>query len=688
MASKNPKNLKSALNIINHRIIKPRWWRTFLRERTTRLTDESFKQFFPSTGSNQEFLAQFHSAVRLRFFFHPRNQKDFFLQLITSTQNYEDILAEAQNVLENKFETLGSGLISLGTQIDWQKDFKSGKAWPFKPSSELDVLDVNNSSDVKVPWELSRFHQVWWLGKAYWLTRNEQYAIKFRELVEDWIEKNPPGVGINWVVAMEVAIRACSWIAGYYFFCESKSLSEDFWMKFLKSLYAHGIFIECNQEMSWQNGNHFLSDIVGLIFLGIFFRQTPFGKRWIAYGAKALEKEMNRQVYSDGVNYEKSTSYHRLVLELFYSATILCRKNNVQLSQSFSKRLELMFEFVQQYTRPDGSVPLIGDADDGRLFRFSMNEDMNDHRHALSVGSILFERSSFKNTAGKFSQDALWLFGGEGFEQHQLLRAESPPLSSRGFAEGGFYILRSNDAHVFFDAGDIGMNGRGGHGHNDTLSFELWAHGAPLVVDSGTYAYTFDTRVRQEFRSTRAHNTIVIDNAEIAEFASLWSIKEDGTNPKVLEWKSSAESDILEVQHEGYASLPSPVIHRRRIQLMKEKMVFQITDCLEGNGAHNVESFLHFAPAVTLELQGAQKAMAINKNGRYIITASAGELSIVETWYSRSYGVREKNKTLRFSLNVTLPIEVQIMIEQVPGFGQINKEPSDKSDGSLTHKTP
>lgn len=673
MINRSPKNLKSVLNIVNHRIIKPRWWRTFLRERTTRPSGESFKQLFSSTGSHQEFLAQFHLAARFRFFFHPRNQKDFFLQLITSTQNYEDILAEAQNVVENKFETLGSGLASLGAQIDWQKDFKSGKVWALKSSWELDVLDLNNSSDVKVPWELSRFHQVWWLGKAYWVTRNEQYAIKFKELVEGWIDKNPPGVGVNWVVAMEVAIRACNWIAGYYFFCESKSLTEDFWMKFLKNLYAHGLFIEYNQEVSWQNGNHFLSDVVGLIFLGIFFQQTQFGKRWINYGVRALEEEMERQVSADGVNYEKSTSYHRLVLELFYSAAILCRKNNIQLSKSFSKRLELMFEFVQHYTRPDGSAPLIGDADDGRLFRFSMNEDVNDHRYALSVSSILFERSDFKNIAGKFSQDALWFFGGEGFEKHQLLRAESAPLPSRGFAEGGFYILRSSDAHVFFDAGDIGMNGRGGHGHNDTLSFELWAHGAPLIVDSGTYAYTFDVKARQEFRSARAHNIMVIDNVEIAEFAGLWSIKKDGTNPRVIEWKSSGESDILEAQHEGYASLSSPVIYRRRVELLKQRMVFKITDFLQGQGAHNAESFLHFAPAVTLELQGAQKAMAINKNGRYIITASAGEFSIVETWYSKSYGVREKNKTLRLSLNAALPVEPQIRIEH---------EPSDKSDGS------
>jgi len=626
------------------------------------LSDESFLKLLGSKGSGTEFLSSFHQSARFRFFFHPRNKRDFFLNLLTKTQSEESIDAEAREVMENKFETLGSGLVSLGETIDWQRDFKSGKRWDLKPPFLLNLADLGNPSDVKVPWELSRFHQVWWLGKAYWLTNDERYAQKFASLVEDWIDNNPVGLGVNWAVAMEVAFRATNWIAGYYFFCDSKTISNGFWIKFFKSLYVHGVFIEHHLEISWRNDNHFLSDIVGLIVLGIFFRDTRFGKDWLSWGVKTLETEMNAQVSADGIDYEKSTSYQRLVIELFYTATILCERNKIHFSPAFLKRLENMFEFILHYTRPDGSIPLFGDADDGRLFRFILHDDINDHRHVLSIGALLFNRPDFKNAAGKFYQDSLWLYGGEGFEKHQMLRADATEIQSRSFPAGGFYIMRNNQIHLMADVGDIGMGGMGGHGHNDTLSFEYWVNGEPLIVDSGTYAYTFDVAARQEMRGTRSHNTIVVDNKEIAKFVGLWMIRNDSTKPRVTEWTTSQTSDVLEAAHYAYNFLSSPVIHKRRFVLEKKEQKLEIFDFLDGSGKHRIQSYLHFDPHVSLRVEGAQQATATGRYGEYHISVSAGTFSICDTWFSRTYGMRQKNQTLVLNLSTAVPAEIRMVI--------------------------
>ena len=648
-----------------NRILRPIAWKHWLRTRLVGLKDEKFIGLCGSKESASNFVESMHEQLRLRFLFHPRNQKDFFLNLLTKTQSEELILSDAQDALDNNFDTLGSGKVHLGEKINWHRDFKSGKVWDVKMPSHLDIMDLKNPTDVKVPWELSRFHQVWWLGKAYWLTRDEKYAQKFVQLVDDWIEKNPLGLGVNWAVAMEVAIRASNWIAGYYFFCESKSIPEQFWLKFFKNLYLHGVFIKYHLEYSWRSGNHFLSDIVGLIVLGIFFRHTRFGKAWISWGTKNLENEMEAQVFVDGVDFEKSTSYQRLVIELFYTATILCSKNNIQLAPSFMKRLENMFDFVYYYLRPDGSIPLFGDADDGRLFRFIVDNDINDHRHVLSVGAILFGRADFKNAAGKFHQDALWLFGGEGFEKHQMLKAEIKEPGSKAFPEGGFYIMRAKDVHVMADAGDIGMGGMGGHGHNDTLSFEYWVNGEPLIVDSGTYAYTFDVAMRQDLRSTKSHNTIVVDGKEIATFVGLWMILKDSTNPQVLEWKVSDQQDVFEAQHHAYDTLPSPVIHRRRIELDKRTRIMKLTDVLDGSGTHLLESYLHFYPEVQVRIANPREAVAIGRHGRYTIKADVGEFSQTESWFSRTYGVRERNVTLKLTVTTKVPARIQMEIGPV-----------------------
>jgi uncharacterized heparinase superfamily protein len=652
------RQFRSSLRILEHRILRPFWWRLVGAERARTMSNDAFRRLFPYPGSPDEWITEFHNRARLRFVFHPRNQKDFFLHLLTTTQSYEHILSEADDVLANRFQTLGSGMVELGWPINWQRDFKSGKEWPLDPSWELDILDLNNPSDVKIPWELSRFHQVWWLGKAYWLTRNEQYAEKFRDLVKDWIEHNPIGRGIHWHTAMEVAIRACNWMAGYYFFCESKSISSEFWLAFLRTLYVHGVFIRHHLEYARRNGNHLLSGLVGLVFLGTLFRDTRAGRAWLQRGLRALSEEIQTQVYPDGVSYEKSISYHRLVLELFSTAAILCQRNGIRFEKSFLQRLERMFEFVLQYTRPDGSAPLVGDADDGRLFRFSMNDDPNDHRHLLAVGAILFERDDFKLAAGHFSQDALWLFGGEGFEKYQLLREEAATAGSRSFPDGGFYTMRGDTAHLFVDAGDLGMRGRGGHGHNDTLSFEFWTNGEPLIVDSGTYAYTFDIEARQEFRSTRAHNTVMVDGREQAAFAGLWRVKEDRTEPRVLQWRVGEDVDQLTAEHHAYR----PIVHRREFRFDKREPRLTIRDEILGEGAHTVESFLHFAPGLRLERETPQRVRVTSGRGSYSVEISTGTVEVIDTWFSPRYGVRQQNRTIRIVLQQILPVTITVTI--------------------------
>jgi uncharacterized heparinase superfamily protein len=655
------RTLKHYLPIINHRILRPWLWRTFVEQGASSMSDDEFLKLLNFRGTTEAFLQHFHSSSRYNFFFHPRNQKDFFLQLLTSTQSSEDILAEAENVLQNKFSTLGSGLVDLGWPIHWHRDFKSGREWPLKRLSTVEILDLEHSSDIKVPWELSRFHHVWWLGKAYWLTHNEQYAQKFGALVEDWIQNNPLGKGPNWANAMEVAIRSCNWIAGYYLFCESPSLPPKFWISFLKQLLNHGRFIEHHFEIGWRNGNHYLSNLVGLLFLGALFHSTVVGKRWLRLGKEQLERELVKQVTPDGVNYEKSTSYHRLVLELFASAAVLCRRHRVPFSDQSMRHVERMFDFTLHYTRPDGSAPLWGDADDGRLFRFVMNDDVNDHRHMLSVGSVLFARHDFKAAAGSFAQDCLWLFGGEGFEHYQLLRGEPEPPRSKGFTDGGVYIMRSDNAHLFIDAGDLGMNGLGGHGHNDTFSFELWIDGSSLIVDSGTYSYTFDPAARQEFRSTRSHNTVMIDGEELAEFAHLWSVKEDRTNPHILDWTISEQKDRLEAAHFAYAH--RSVLHRRLFEFDKRSFRLVITDTLSGTGEHLAESFLHFAPGVELERQESQTVLAKRNDRHFLITAHGGELSLLSTRFSKSYGLIEPKQTICLTTTTGFPTTLRFEID-------------------------
>jgi len=207
------------------------------------------------------------------------------------------------------------------------------------------------------------------------------------------------------------------------------------------------------------------------------------------------------------------------------------------------------------------------------------------------------------------------------------------------------------------DAGEVGMGGIGGHGHNDVLSFDLWAAGAPLLVDSGTYTYTADPAARQAMRSTAAHNALRIAGQETSRLAGdrwLWQIANDA-HPHVLEWTSTPTFDRLTAEHDGYARLPDPVIHRRSITFDKTQHVWRIVDALRGNGEHLVELFFHPAAAPLLE------ALAVRiqaPRGDLLLYPPAGlTLRQEPGWISRGYGHREPATVLVYSNRVTLPAE-------------------------------
>jgi hypothetical protein len=304
------------------------------------------------------FLANLRSREKPRFFIgekDPQSLKNFLPQS-------EPLIKDADEICAHNFDLLGSGKRNVDREpgkIDWRRDFKSGERWEPQVFYADTVIIKDNGSDIKVPWELSRFQHLPTLGKAYWLTGDEKYAREFVSEINDWIENNPPCYGVNWTCTMDIAIRAVNWLWGFYFFKDSPEVTDSFLVGFLESFLIHGRHISGNLERGWKgaNGNHYLADIVGLVYLGVLLPEFKEAERWRDFGVRELVKEMGKQVYPDGVDYEGSVSYHRLVTELFLSATLLCLKNGIAFPDWYMKRLERMIEFVMHYAKPDGTAP-------------------------------------------------------------------------------------------------------------------------------------------------------------------------------------------------------------------------------------------------------------------------------------------------------------------------------------------
>ena len=586
------------------------------------------------------------------FLFDINDKNEYYIQKLKKLGKEEQIIKQANKIYNHIFNLLGSGDINLGKEIKWNEDFKTGFIWENKFYKNIKVVDLDNNSDVKVPWELSRFQHIPTLGQAYLLTDNLKYPLEFKNQIEDWIKKNPVEMSVNWTCTMDVAIRACNWIIGYYFFKNCPKINKEFWINFNKILYLHGKYIFNNLENTSQyNSNHYLFNLAGLIWLGLCFKNFKYDKKdvknnpkiWLDFSLKEFEKEMKNQVNPDGTDYEASTAYHCLVTELFLFTSILCSKNNFTFSEEYRDKLERMIEFIMNITKPNVYIPLLGDMDSGRFVVFSDyggSRDKRDFRYLLALGGEYFYRSDFRfYSSNNDNQTPLWCF-------ENITKVKEKPLyklKSKAYKDSGYYILRNYKICIIIKCSPNGMNGNGGHTHNDQLSFELNISGRDFIIDTGTYVYTADYKLRNLFRSTSMHNTLQIGNLEQNSFKEkeLFRINNE-TKTQLLNFNNN----YFKGRHYGYKD-KAGIIAEREVKLEDNKII--INDfIIEDPGNIKYKKFIRFHLDKDVEIEKKLDCLIlINKKIRIkLFNLQKSEYNIGKSWVAKEYGIEEETKVI------------------------------------------
>lgn len=497
--------------------------------------------------------------------------------------------------------------------IDWQKDFKSGFRW----SSKEWYLNQRNSIlgvDIKVPWEIGRLQHLPQLALSCVSDYNELLIKEFKNQICDFIALNPPRFGVQWTCTMDVGIRVANMLIAHDIFkhIDCKNILDDnFEQVFSQSIYEHGVHIVNNLEYGENlTSNHYLSDIVGLLFVASYLECNNEINMWLGFAVQEVINEMHKQFYEDGSNFEASTSYHRLSSELMVYATALilgldkekCEvlqnykinewkvqpklksykeqeykilDNKVIFPSWYINRLYKSGKFTKDITKPTGEIVQFGDNDSGRFFRLSPNgewlnknqviskyknlknytqtekeywdENILNHQTLLCAMSGLFDTDEFntsfkiekniiqslaknrkldiQNFETKIEKQNIKTFNNLEYSTNKVFdiflkdgKSLLDNLNFISYQDTGIYIFKSDRLYLAIWAGSNGQKGNGGHAHNDKLSFELNIDGKDIIVDAGTYLYTPLPQRRNQFRSTKAHNTLIVENEEQNEW--------------------------------------------------------------------------------------------------------------------------------------------------------------------------
>ncbi|MBA2528021.1 MAG: alginate lyase family protein [Pyrinomonadaceae bacterium] len=578
------------------------------------------------------------------------------------------LLAKARGIVTNhRWPLLGYGELGFGQEIEWLRDPVSGARWP--PDGHADVARANGSgADVRVLWELNRLGHLITLGRAYAVTGDEGFAEDFFIQVEGWRDQNRPGFGPNWTCAMEVALRAMNLLAAFQLLRGATNFTEERLALMLTLFEQHGRYIRRHLEFSYiATSNHYLSDVVGLLWLGVCLPELDQADEWRAFGLREMLREMDKQVLPGGAHYESSTGYHRFVLELFLYSFILCRANSIEIGDEYWQKLRSMIKYLHAYLRPDGQAPLIGDTDSGQVMPIA-SHTAADHGHLLGIAAVLFNEPDFKIN-DESPEELFWLLGETALETFRgLAAAGAGAAGSSRFSEAGTLILRDQDSYLLLNASRTGLSGRGAHGHNDALSVEVAACGTCFISDPGTYVYTADLALRHQFRSTSYHSTVEVDGREqnTIEEGTPFNIG-DEARPHQLRWESNDQRDLVIAEHYGYKNLPNgQITHLRAVMFEKTERYWLIADTLLGTGRHTFRFGFHIAPGLEV-LPKADGLMEIcdNENNARLLIASLDlkeEPAAEPCWFSRDYGSKIPSVTLCWKHEAEAPLEVRWLL--------------------------
>ncbi len=371
-----------------------------------------------------------------------------------------------------------------------------------------------------------------------------------RELVERWIDENPPVSGNGWE-PYPLSLRIVNWIKWQM---RESSLSH----RALESLYAQARVLYQTVEYHLL-ANHILANAKALCFAGYFFEGNEAAS-WLRRGRKILDEQLEEQILDDGGHFELSPMYHSIVLEDVLDLVNLLRAYDDGAHEKIGALVSGMLHWLALMTHPDGALSYFND----------------------STSDVAATLSALEDYAVRLGIDV-------------PLEAQN---GIRSLPQSGFVRFDDDDLAMIIDVGRLGPDYQPGHGHCDCLSFELSRCSNRVLVNTGISTYKVCDR-RMVERGTSSHNTVSVNSSEQSE---IWSAFRAGRRAFPVD--VSVGDTFVSAGHDGYSHVG--ITHHRDIRFAEGSV--RVLDEVSSRHPERVPATAHwhFHPDVTVKLEGAR----------------------------------------------------------------------------------
>ena len=475
-----------------------------------------------------------------------------------------------------------------------------------------------------IDWRAPGQSRLWHYNLHYfeYLLQTSQTADEARRLITAWIKACPQGTPAAWE-PYPVSLRIVNWVK----FALSQKTSPE--PEVVASLLTQGRWLERNLEFHLR-GNHLLKNAKALIYVGAVLEGAE-AARLFERGTELLTQILKDQFLADGGYYERSAMYHALATEDLFDLLNLLRSRGceVDIIRELTGAAVSALGVLGRLTLPCGELCLLGDSANA----------IAPTCEALREYGARLDLPAAPAPGGAVDVFALPDFGVQGY--------------------------RTAEECLILDCGQAGPKEQPGHDHCGLLSFVLSVSGRQIVVDSGVYDYE-NTQFRRYLRSTRAHNTLMIDGGEQSE---IWSAFRAGRLARGEGDPPCTGADgtlTFQGAHRGYDHLAGGPRHARKVEAV-HGLRWRIEDTVTGRGPHKLESFVHFHPE--LQLVEAGTGFDVLWDGRKLVRITPfgqDEVLALQAPYCPQFGVVKPAPCLRLAATRQLPAVFGYEIECAP----------------------
>ncbi|MBN1552989.1 alginate lyase family protein [bacterium] len=441
------------------------------------------------------------------------------------------------------------------------------------------------------------YHDVLWL-----LDYPEAKAI-----TSHWIQNYLPEKGKTGWDPYPVSIRIQNW-AGLFFAKYQREIGEDIEFRNLlwKSICRQLHWLSRNLEYHLL-ANHLLENAIALSVCGHLFKGAP-AQTWRRIGEAVLVRELTEQILPDGMHFERSPMYHLRMLHALMNLAIYL---NGALKHNVLNVIGKMLRPAMEFTHPDGEIALLNDSAFNVYPESTVLRDAYANRFAEDKGELPDER---ERRCGVFM-----------------------------YPDTGYYgVNDSGGVYLIIDAAPIGPDYNPGHAHGDIFSFELSLNRSRFIVDSGVFDYDIG-EMREFCRSTRAHNTVEIEQKDQCEFWGSFRVARRGY-PRDVDADHTESSFSISGWHDGYERLRYRPRHFRSMTWDFTSQCLAIDDRIAAAKAVKAASRLHVTPDAGLLKETAREIIIHAPAGKIQISVSGdAQLSVEKSVFCPEFGKKEEN---------------------------------------------